>query len=325
MTQVVKDVVTWLKQWFYTETEVDTLLSAKVSTAQGSSNASKNVVTDSGGNITLEAKPTIPSASSSTPSADVSGGAVGTGTTWARADHQHPLSSAYATSSHTHTATEVTDANYTDYTHINPSDGYQNTINSAIDTAIGNLSSINAIEITSDKGTASASTMGKLYIVNENTKVNVYYTERSGTSPNYTYSWHKMDTDILDEFTVSWNDIQSKPSSFTPSSHTHGFLSNGGVVSDVTTIASGDCILIADASNSYKLESVANLLATHIKDDNAHSNISSSANATQGAINTAIDTAIGNKSDKTATIGTTITLVDAGETNEGCIIFNTIS
>lgn len=31
------------------------------------------------------------------------------------------------------------------------------------------------------------------------------------------------------------------------------------------------------------------------------------------------------KSDKTATIGTTITLVDAGETNEGCIIFNTIS
>ena len=80
MTQVVKDVVTWLKQWFYTETEVDTLLSAKVSTAQGSSNASKNVVTDSGGNITLEAKPTIPSASSSTPSADVSGGAVGTGT-----------------------------------------------------------------------------------------------------------------------------------------------------------------------------------------------------------------------------------------------------
>ena len=50
----------------------------------------------------LDDKPTIPSASSTTPSADVSGGAVGTGTTWAKADHQHPLSSAYATSGHDH-------------------------------------------------------------------------------------------------------------------------------------------------------------------------------------------------------------------------------
>ena len=50
----------------------------------------------------LKNKPTIPSASSTTPSADISGGAVGTGTTWAKADHQHPLSNAYATSIHTH-------------------------------------------------------------------------------------------------------------------------------------------------------------------------------------------------------------------------------
>ena len=31
------------------------------------------------------------------------------------------------------------------------------------------------------------------------------------------------------------------------------------------------------------------------------------------------------KADKTSAIGTTITLVNKGETNEGCIIFNTIS
>lgn len=30
MTQIIKDLVTWLKQWFYTESEVDTLLSSKV-------------------------------------------------------------------------------------------------------------------------------------------------------------------------------------------------------------------------------------------------------------------------------------------------------
>lgn len=30
MTQVMKDVVTWLKQWFYTEAEVDSALATKV-------------------------------------------------------------------------------------------------------------------------------------------------------------------------------------------------------------------------------------------------------------------------------------------------------
>ena len=57
----------------------------------------------------LDNKPTIPSASSTTPSADVSGGAIGTGTTWAKADHQHPLSSAYATSGHNHDVKDLND------------------------------------------------------------------------------------------------------------------------------------------------------------------------------------------------------------------------
>ena len=39
-------------------------ISGKLNTAQGSANASKNVVTDSSGNITVEAKPTIPSKTS---------------------------------------------------------------------------------------------------------------------------------------------------------------------------------------------------------------------------------------------------------------------
>lgn len=59
--------------------------------------------TFSGAYSDLTGKPTIPSASSTTPSADVSGGAIGSGTTWAKADHQHPLSTAYATAGHTHT------------------------------------------------------------------------------------------------------------------------------------------------------------------------------------------------------------------------------
>lgn len=50
----------------------------------------------------LTDKPTIPSASSTTPSADTTSGSVGTGTTWARSNHTHPKSSLYAEANHTH-------------------------------------------------------------------------------------------------------------------------------------------------------------------------------------------------------------------------------
>lgn len=75
------------------------------STAQ----ANKNVVTDSSGKITTEDKPTIPSASSTTPSADTTSGSVGTGTTWARSNHTHPKSSLYAEATHNHAKSQITD------------------------------------------------------------------------------------------------------------------------------------------------------------------------------------------------------------------------
>ena len=166
-----------------------------------SNNASKNVVTDANGKITTEAKPTIPSASSTTPSADTTNGSYGSGTSYARSNHTHPKSSLYAEATHYHNASDIS---YTS----------QSTVDDEIDDlwdVVTGLSSIKAINIVSTLPTATVSTMGKLYIISENSKVNVYYTEQTGTSPNYTYSWHKMDTDILDEFTVSWNDVQNKP------------------------------------------------------------------------------------------------------------------
>lgn len=75
------------------------------STAQ----ANKNVVTNSSGLITTEDKPTIPSASSTTPSADTTSGSVGSGTTWARSNHTHPKSSLYAEATHNHTKSQITD------------------------------------------------------------------------------------------------------------------------------------------------------------------------------------------------------------------------
>lgn len=70
----------------------------------------KNVVVDStSGNITFEDKPTIPSASSTTPSADTASGSYGSGTAYARANHTHPKSAIYAEASHNHTKSQITD------------------------------------------------------------------------------------------------------------------------------------------------------------------------------------------------------------------------
>ena len=64
-----------------------------------------------------------------------------------------------------------------------------------------------AIKVVTDKGTASADTMDKLYIEVSNDSADVYYTTKSGN----TYSWHKMDDDILDNLSIDWSDIQHKP------------------------------------------------------------------------------------------------------------------
>ncbi len=309
MAQVIKDVVTWLKQWFYTESEIDTItggLQTQINNKADSSTVSSLSTTVSG-------------------KADKTGGVQ-----------------------------QVTDSNA--HSNIGTSaNATQGAINTAIDSIIGSMSSIRAIEVVTTLPTASASTLGKLYIISENSKINVYYTVQDGQ----TFEWHKMDADILDELSIAWNDITGKPSfSTVATSGSYNDLSNKPTIPDVsgkidtagtglsksgTTLNHSNSIT-AQTSTVFKkfkydaqghITGTANVdatdlpshnhIATQITDNNAHSNIGTNAYASQGAINTAIDTAISGKSDKTATIGTTITLVDKGETNEGCIIFNTIS
>ena len=241
MVQVVKDVVTWLKQWFYTKDDLTPMFDAKAN--KNLTNANQNVVTDASGNITTEPKIT-----------DVS-------------DLTDSTDKQFTPKSHDQATSTIT--NSTAFDNIKSGESTSLTlntqakINSAIDSKLAALSSIDVIKVVDSKPTASASTLNKLYIVSENNKVNVYYTKQSGSS----YSWQKMDTDILDELSVSWNDIQNKPSFAT-----------------VATSGSYN-----DLSNKPTIPSVTG------------------------------------KADKTAAIGTTITLVDKGQTNAGCIIFNTIS
>lgn len=85
------------------------------------------------------------------------------------------------------------------------------------------------IEITTDKGTASASTMGKLFIEVSPTSTDIYYTIKDGN----TYDWKDLETDIFDNITIPSDVSQltdNQNTQFTPKSHTHGNLQNDGQV-----------------------------------------------------------------------------------------------
>lgn len=389
MATTIDGIVTWLKNWFYDKGEVNNYLNAKAN--KNLTNANMNVVTDSGGNITTEEKPTIPDVSGFVDTAGT--GLSKSGTTL---NHSNSITAVTTASfkkykydaqghitgtadvgasdlpSHTHdgddveytSGTSVNDAIDDIYTNALPSkasaahvhgqitssgtitssavtiasddkivitdtsdsnkvkrvanllsgqikdanqhtnigssaNDTQETINSKIDTAIGNLSSIQAIQIVSSLPTASSSTMGKLYIISENSKVNVYYTEQSGSS----YSWHKMDTDILDELSVAWNDITGKPSSFTPSSHTHGSITNDGKITNATLSPNASDYILISEHDTDDIVCSPYVLSSLVKDPTAHTNIGSSANDTLSTVNTKIDTALSNKASSTHTHG----------------------
>ena len=299
MATVIKDIVTWLTQWFYTEAEVDTITGSLQTQINNKADTSTvNTLSTTVGN-----------------KADKSNG-----------------------------ASQITDNNANNYTNIGSlsSGASQQAINNAINTKIGMLIDVDIYEIVQTLPTASSETINKIYVVpnssggddnNYDEYITVYDLNSQGTPTNF--RWEKVGEISGSGLSVDWSDISNKPTEFTPASHSHNQITNDGkITSTAVTVASSDNIVITDYSDSSKIKRVANLLASHIKDSTAHTNIGSSANATQSTINTNIDTALGNKanssdltakSDKTTTLGTTITLVDKGETNEGCIIFNTIS
>ena len=388
----IDGVVTWLKNWFYDKTEVTQELNAKVNVAQGSGEANKVLATDSGGNVTTEAKNNHShgSVTSDGKIGSTSGKIITTGTDGSLQASDSITKSLISDFSHSHgnitnDGKVGTNANYFVYTTtsgavtskqkignintdgkigstanlplitttngvvttgsfgttantfcqgndsrlsdartptahnqatstITNSEAYNNIksgesstltltsqklINDAINTKIGQLSQIKALEMVSTLPTASASTMGVLYVINESNKINFYYTENTGTSASPVYAWHKMDTDILDELIVNWSDVQNKPSEFTPSSHTHGNLQNDGTILNANgTLNVGG--IVATDNTTGQLVGYNTLQSFRIKDPYAHSNIGSSADDTQQTINGLIDTALGTKITKSS-------------------------
>ena len=225
MAQVMKDVVTWLKQWFYTESEIDTITGGLQSQINNKANSSS-----------LNGK------------ADKTNG-----------------------------ASQITDTSANSYTNISTSlttSSSQADINSAINTKIGTLMGIDWIQVVQTLPTASASTMGKLYLVAVSGSGDNNFKEYVTVENSGAYTWEKLGEISGSGLSVDWADITGKPNLIQTSS-TSGLVKNDGTI-DTTQYLS------------------------------QHQDISG-------------------KADKTSALGVTITLVNAGETNEGCIIFNTIS
>ena len=53
--------------------------------------------------------------------------------------------------------------------------------------------------------------------------------------------------------TVTWDNVTNKPSTFPPSSHSHGNITNTGTVSTTAAIGNGDKLAIIDSSDSSKV------------------------------------------------------------------------
>lgn len=109
------------------------------------------------------------------------------------------------------------DENANSYTHIGAlsSSASQQDINSALNSVIGALKGVEFIKITNNKGTASADTMNKLFIDISGSTTDIYYTKSTTTNENTTYSWVKLEDNILEDISVDWSDITNKPSIIT--------------------------------------------------------------------------------------------------------------
>ena len=167
------NIVDWLSNWFAKKSDV-------VAKAQGNGNASKNLVTDTSGEVTLENKVSVGSGLSMSNtnqishSNSVSGGAV---------NSFSPRMVKYDAQGH---ITETSNLYSTDIP-LSSSDATKISAKiSSIESDISTLQSLDFIVVTDTKPTASASTMNKLYVVSETIDnknvVNVYYTKRTGAT-----------------------------------------------------------------------------------------------------------------------------------------------
>lgn len=249
--QLYTHLQTLTKQWFYDKTEVDTLLSAKLEETDLSdvvrvsqtSGLIKNDGTidttqyigksDTSGlvrnNGTIDTNTYLTTANaSSTYVAKENGKGLFSGS---YSDLTN-IPETFAPGVHTHTVSDITDfsasaSEVTDssaYTNLGTSaNATQHAINTAIDTKIGSLLSVELIEVVADLPTASADTLNALYLVAEDTTetndaYEIFVTVEEDDDGTPSYVWEKVDTARIDL------------SGYALIDHTHGNISNDGKI-----------------------------------------------------------------------------------------------
>ena len=278
-----------------------------------SSHAHGNITTD--GKVgTATGKPLI-----TTTNGVVTAGSFGSSTSTSATEfvacNDSRLSDTRTPKSHNQATTTIT--NSETYSNLGSNLTTQKLINDAINTKIGALLAVELVTVVTSLGTASASTMNKLYLVAEsssktNDAYEIYVTVRTGSSGNYSYAWEKVDTARIDL------------SGYSTTSHGHGNITTEGKVGTaankplitttggaVTTGSFGSSTSTSAtefvACNDSRLSDTRtpkahNQAATTISNDQAYNNIKAGESTTltlttQKLINDAINTKLGSKVD----------------------------
>ena len=154
------------------------------------------------------------------------------------------LSDARTPTAHNQASSTITDTN--NYANIGNNNQTQESINSAVNSKLGTLSSLEFIEVVSTLPTAGAETMNKIYVIKSTSgkddNYDEYITIRSGSNGNYTYAFEKIGSTTLDLtnyvqketgkglFSGNYADLTNKPS-YTPTvtSNTNGAYKIGSI------------------------------------------------------------------------------------------------
>ena len=179
---------------------------------------------------------------------------------------------------HTHTKSDITDlGDYIEKSNIDglvKNDGtidtnvYSQSGHTHLMADITDLSLPAAVKVVTTLPSASADTMDKLFILVGNDTVDVYYTTKSGN----TYSWNKMDDDILDNLSIEWSDIQDRPTdvadftdnyntAFTPKSHNHVMndITDLDIPSDVSDLTDTQNTAFTPKSHNHVMNDITDL------------------------------------------------------------------
>ena len=231
-------------------------------------------VATSGNYSDLSGKPTIPSASSTSPKASGTA-AVGSETAFARGDHVHPAQTTITGNAGTATTLKnsqnfsITGGATAAAVSFNGSGAVALNVTSLDATKLSGLVPLasipqGAVERLVTVADASARLLltatnvqlgdvvkqtdtGLMYYVVDESKLSA-----DGTTPGTEAAFEVFTAGAA--ASVPWSGVTDKPSSYTPSSHTHGNITNAGALqsSDIT-VASGDKLVVTDSSNSSKV------------------------------------------------------------------------